>query len=65
MTAAELHELTELERIERWRLEELTRAGYPADGAAALSGRLDVDLHHAVELLERGCPPEVALRILL
>ena len=65
MTAAELHELTELERIERWRLEELTRAGYPPDAAAALSGRLDIDLHAAVALIERGCAPEVALRILL
>jgi hypothetical protein len=27
--------------------------------------RHDVDLHLAVELLARGCPPETALRILL
>ncbi len=65
MTAAELHEATEVERIERWRLEELLRAGYSPDGAAALAGRLDIDLHEAVALLERGCPAEVALRILL
>ena len=65
MTAAELHELTELERIERWRLEELVRAGYPSDAAAALAGRLDIDLHAAVALLERCCPAEVAVRILL
>ena len=65
MTAAELHEATEAERIERWRLEELIRAGYPEQGAAALAGRLDIDLHAAVALLERGCAPDVALRILL
>jgi hypothetical protein len=65
MTAAELHQETEIERIERWRREELERAGYPSDAAAALAARHDVDLHAAVGLLERGCPPETALQILL
>jgi hypothetical protein len=65
MTAAELHEQTEIERIESWRREELERAGYPGDAAAALAARHDVDLHAAAGLLRRGCPPEVALRILL
>ena len=65
MTAAELHQETEIERIERERREELERAGYPSDAAAALAARHDVDLHAAVGLLERGCPPETALQILL
>jgi hypothetical protein len=67
MSAAELdlHEETESERIERWRVEELARAGYDADDAAELAGRRYVDLHLAIELLERGCPPRTALRILL
>lgn len=66
MPAAELHTKDgELERIERWRADMLERAGYPPEGAAELAGRLDVDLHAAVELLEHGCPAEVALRILL
>jgi len=65
VTAAELHEATETERIERWRLEELVRAGYPAEGAALLAPRLDIDLHEAVALLERGCTADIALRILL
>jgi hypothetical protein len=56
---------TEIERIERWRAEELERAGFDAEGAAALARRLDVDLHGAVQLVERGCPPELALEILL
>jgi DNA-binding FadR family transcriptional regulator len=64
MTAAELREETEIERIERWRREALERAGYPHAAAAELAGRHDVDLHHAVGLLERGCPPETALEIL-
>jgi hypothetical protein len=66
MAAADVHidVETESERIERWRAHELERAGYDAGAAAELASRHDVDLHLAVELLERGCPPETALRIL-
>jgi hypothetical protein len=56
---------TEVERIERWRAEELERAGYEPRSAGRLAVRHDVDLHTAVDLLERGCPPDLALRILL
>ena len=65
MTTAEVREGTELERIERWRRDALERAGYPAEGAKALSRRHDIDLHEAIGLLERGCPAELALQILL
>jgi hypothetical protein len=67
MSAAELdlQVETESERIERWRAEELERAGYAALDAAELAARPDVDLHLAVELLQRGCPTDTALRILL
>ena len=56
---------TETERIERWRAEELERAGYEPRAAGRLAVRHDVDLHAAVELLERGCPAGLALKILL
>jgi hypothetical protein len=56
---------TEMERIERWRAEELERAGYEPRAAGRLAVRHDVDLHEAIELLERGCPKDLALRILL
>jgi hypothetical protein len=67
MSAAELDVYieSESERIQRWRAEELERAGYGPGEAAELAGRSDVDLHLAVELLERGCPTTTALRILL
>ena len=65
MTAAEVRERTEIERIERWRKDALERAGYPSEAAAALAARHDVDLHRAIELVQRGCPVETALRILL
>ncbi|HVS85250.1 MAG TPA: hypothetical protein VHD91_06435 [Gaiellaceae bacterium] len=64
MPAVEIVE-TELERVERWRAEALERAGYDSDAAKALAARLEVDLHRAIELLENGCTPELALRILL
>ena len=56
---------TELERIERWRADELIRAGYSPEQATALAGRQDVDLHRAAGLLANGCSPELALAILL
>jgi len=65
MTAVEDIVETELERVERWRAEELMRAGYDPAGAVELAARLDVDLHAATGLLERGCPVELALQILL
>jgi hypothetical protein len=55
---------TETERVERWRTAELMRVGFPGDDAVALAARTDVDLHEAIELIKRGCPPELAVRIL-
>jgi hypothetical protein len=55
---------TELERVERWRAAELVRVGFAGDDAVALAARFDVDLHDAIALVQRGCPPELAVRIL-
>jgi hypothetical protein len=55
---------TELERVERWRTSELMRVGFAGDDALALAARFDIDLHEAIELVRRGCPPELAIRIL-
>lgn len=52
-------------RVIAWRLEQLTRVGYPETAAAALAASANVDLHVAVDLVVRGCPPSVAVRILL
>ncbi len=56
---------SELERVERWRAEVLRRSGYDPVAAAGLAARLDVDLHTAIDLLQSGCPHELALQILL
>jgi hypothetical protein len=63
--AQEILQDTEQERIERWRADELIRGGYDAEQAMQLAVRQDIDLHRAIELVARGCPPDVALRILL
>jgi hypothetical protein len=55
---------TELERVERWRTSELMRVGFPGDDAVALAARIDIDLHEAIGLVQRGCPPDLAIRIL-
>jgi len=53
------------EPVFRWRLEQLERAGYDECSALELASRSDVDLHVAVDMLQRGCDPKLALRILL
>jgi hypothetical protein len=65
MTAAQLeqHEATE-EEVVVWRVEQLLEAGYEPSSARVLARRRDVDLHQAVELIGRGCPPALAFSIL-
>jgi hypothetical protein len=56
---------SEPDAILSWRLRVLDRAGYDDDAAVVLAKSRHVDLHAAVDLLERGCPVDTALRILL
>ena len=49
---------------ENWRRFELIVAGFPPAIAEKIARRSDIDLHKAAELLERGCDPKVAFRIL-
>ena len=65
MSAANVKEPElEIEVVEQWRLDSLERAGYDPEAAAVLAASPEVDLHLAVSLLERGCPPDTALQIL-
>jgi hypothetical protein len=48
-----------------WRMTVLDRAGYDEEDLVLLACTKDVDLHLAVQLLEQGCPPATAVRILL
>jgi hypothetical protein len=67
MTIAELTAPNEQEStsVLEWRFSQLARSGYAAGDALALAARPDVDLHRAADLVAHGCPPSVALRILL
>ena len=61
---AELESDADAALVLSWRYEVLFRAGYSRNDAFQLA-RDKVDLHLATELLERGCPAELALQILL
>lgn len=47
----------------RWRREQLVASNFPASLAGRLAADPRYDLHALIELVERGCPPEVAVRI--
>jgi hypothetical protein len=47
----------------RWRRERLVHTGFPLRLAATIAADSRYDLHALIELVERGCPPELAVRI--
>lgn len=50
--------------VAAWRLRRLLDAGFARPLAEMLASTLTVDLHALLELVDRGCPPHLALRIL-
>jgi hypothetical protein len=52
------------DQVVRWRREQLTASGFPSALAAGVAGDLRYALHALIELCERGCEPELAVRIL-
>ena len=67
MTAAQFEDLhmDEAAEVLAWRFDALCRSGFDLDAAAVLAANVEVDLHRAIELVGRGCPPELAARILI
>ena len=47
-----------------WRCSRLVEAGFPRGLALRLARDPRYDLHALIELVERGCPPSLASRIL-
>jgi hypothetical protein len=47
-----------------WRRARLRQAGFDGALADELTREGDLDLHALIELVERGCPPPLAARIL-
>ena len=50
--------------VRTWRRCRLLEAGFPEDLATRLAGLPRVDLHALLQLVDRGCPPHLAARIL-
>jgi tRNA splicing endonuclease len=66
MTTAELLRARAVDdEVVAWRREQLRRAGCRRFESEVLARELQIDLHEAVALLERGCPSRIALEILL
>ena len=57
--------MTEIDekQIVGWRRRQLTGAGFSLPLAARIAGDPGYDLHALIELTERGCAPELAVRI--
>lgn len=49
--------------VRSWRRCRLLEAGFPAELAESVAADPRFDLHALLELLDRGCPPELAVRI--
>jgi len=47
-----------------WRSRVLRKAGFAPALASSLAADGDIDLHDVLNLIDRGCPPELAARIL-
>jgi hypothetical protein len=47
-----------------WREGRLLSAGFGADLAEDLAHQEGIDLHELLKLVDRGCPPHLAARIL-
>jgi hypothetical protein len=53
-----------LDEVVRWRCEQLVESGFALPQAARIAKNAHYDLHALIELVERGCQPELAVRIL-
>lgn len=52
------------EDVTTWRAKRLESAGFEHALAEILARRCGYDLHALIELVEHGCPPALAARIL-
>jgi hypothetical protein len=50
--------------VAAWRRDQLVRVGFPFPDAWRLARDPRYDLHALLELVERGCPPDLSVRIL-
>jgi hypothetical protein len=62
-TPAECSGRTPLDAV-AWRRCRLLEAGFPAPLADVVSADARLDLHALLQLVDRGCPPDLAVRIM-
>jgi hypothetical protein len=55
---------TENSRWIRWRTQRMLGAGFSEELADRLARERQIDVHALLELVDRGCPPHLAARIL-
>jgi hypothetical protein len=60
----ELRQELEQDDVAEWRRTQLLRSGFPGPLAERLAADGRYDLHALIELVERNCSPELAVRIL-
>jgi hypothetical protein len=67
MTRNSLHDNTDVEAasgIVAWREARLHLAGFGPESASRLAREETIDLHALLDLIDHGCPPDLAARIL-
>jgi hypothetical protein len=62
--STQVHLRQEWDAVVAWRRNQLVRCGFSRSLASQLSRDERYDLHALIELVERGCPPALAVRIL-
>jgi hypothetical protein len=60
----QLEAASDPDRVLAWRIERLREAGFAAALAESVALNTGYDLHELLELIDRGCPAELAARIL-
>lgn len=53
-----------IDEVLRWRREQLCASGFTPELAEAIAADARYDLHALIQLIEHGCPADLAVRIL-
>jgi hypothetical protein len=67
MSTRSIHEELEAQAdsgVVAWREARLRLAGFDQETASRLARERTIDLHALLDLIDRGCPPHLAARIL-
>lgn len=59
-----MHTEVDQREVKDWRREQLIKSGFASPLATRLANDGRYDLHALIQLVERGCTPALAIRIL-